>query len=258
MLKRVDSKGLRIAIFYAVALAFSFLTRFVWRSADLAAASGDALGLAWHLLGALGPFLGAILVWALFRPERRIDFGGSFPAMGVAMLLVPAVVMAVLGIANRHAIEPHLFGAWLGLWIALYALLEETGWRGYLQGEFGDRPALLRYAIVGLFWFAWHLSFLDGGNPGSQLASLGFIVLASIGIGFVADRTRSILAAAAFHVIGNILITTAIFRELVPAQHSRLLIVSICVVVWLVMLRLWRIRDLRRERAADAPVPQPK
>jgi membrane protease YdiL (CAAX protease family) len=246
-----DRKAVRILLFYAVALLFSFLARFVWHTSDTPRQVLTADGMYLHLISALGPFLGALLIWGLFRPKREISFGGSWPTMGAAMLLVPALLLTLLGIDNRLGIERHLFGAHVGIWIALYALLEETGWRGYLQGEFADRPALLRYVIVGLFWYAWHFSFVTDFSLANQAVSLGFILLSSIAIGFVADRTGSIQAAAAFHIAGNILATTALFRLLIPAAQTRLGIVAACFVVWLVMLRLWRMRDLRRAARAD-------
>jgi membrane protease YdiL (CAAX protease family) len=140
----------------------------------------------------------------------------------------------------------------MGVWIALYAILEETGWRGYLQGEFANRAPLVRYTITGAFWYAWHLSYLGGHTAIDEIVSLLFIIVASIGIGFVADRTRSIFAAASFHVIGNIMGVTVDFKTLVPSTNTRLLIILICVAVWLVMLRLWRMRDARIGALAEA------
>ena len=77
------------------------------------------------------------------------------------------------------------------------------------------------------------------------------LVAASIGIGFVADRTRSIFAAASFHVLGNIMGTTTDFTTLIPSQHARWMIVLICVVAWLIMLRLWGMHDKRAAAALD-------
>ena len=246
MARRFDRKWARIAIFYSIALGFCWLARVYWRTSDIADAGLGAWGLYRHLLSGVGPFVGACLIWAVFRPERNTTFGGTFPAMGVAMLAVPAVVMGVFGIRNDFGVEPHAFGAHIGIWIALYAVLEETGWRGYLQGEFRDRPALLRYVIVGLFWYAWHLTYLVGDNPlGTEITNLAFIVLASIGIGFVADRTSSIFAAASFHIIGNVLLTSAEFKAFIPDGSGRITTVLICVVIWLVMLRVWGMRDKR-------------
>jgi membrane protease YdiL (CAAX protease family) len=254
MPKSLDRPWIRVSLYYLIALAVGAMARFWWHTNDPAAPSQGPFALYRHLLTAAGPFLGALAVWAAFRPERRMRFGGTFPLMGWAMIAVPAAVMAAIGLANPFAIEPHLFGLHVGLWIAAYALLEETGWRGYLQDELRHRPALLRYAIVGLFWYGWHFSWLGGHGAGSELANLAMIVAASIGIGFVADRTRSILAAAAFHVIGDVLGLAREFDTLIPSMHDRLIVVGICLASWLVMLRLWGMRDKRRRRtAAEAP-----
>ena len=130
---------------------------------------------------------------------------------------------------------------------------EETGWRGYLQDEFRERPALLKYAIVGLFWYVWHLSWLGGHSIGSEATNLAFLLTASIGIGFVADRTRSIFAAAAFHVLGNIMITTSDFTTLIPSEHTRWMIVLICVAHHPAdQLRARRSRDDRRDGGVHA------
>lgn len=252
MANRFDRKWIRIALYYAIALAFSFLARIYWRTSDLADARLGTWGLYRHLFSGIGPFVGAIVIWSVFRPERRMSFGGTFLPMGIAMLAVPAVVLGVFGVTNAFGTDVHVFGVQIGIWIALYAVLEETGWRGYLQSEFSGWPALLRYAIVGVFWYAWHLTYLLARNPiGTELTNLVFIVLASIGIGFVADRTRSILAAAAFHIVGNILLTSVEFRAFIPDSNSRVRVVLICVAVWLIMLRLWGMRD-KRIRTTEA------
>jgi membrane protease YdiL (CAAX protease family) len=252
ILKRLDRKWIRIAIYYAIALGLSFLTRVYLGTSELADARLGAWGIFLHLLSGTGPFIGALAIWAAFRPERRMSFGGSFPIMGLAMLAVPAIALAGTGVANGFGLDAHLFGAEIGLWIALYAILEETGWRGYLQDELHDWPALLRYAAVGVLWYFWHFSYLLGDNPiGTEITNLGFLVLASIGIGFVADRTRSIFAAAAFHIVGNVLMTSTEFRTFIPAANARLTIVGICVIVWLIMLRLWAMRDKRIRATAE-------
>lgn len=244
--KRFDHKWIRIALYYAVALGFSFFARIYWQTSNLADPHLGVWGLYRHLLSGIGPFIGALLVWTMFRPERRTSFGGTFPPMGLAMLAMPAIVLGTIGIRNPFGIDPRGFGVHIGVWIALYAILEETGWRGYLQGEFRDQLALLRYVIVGLFWYAWHLSFLlPHSTVGTEIVNLGFILAASIGVGFVADRTKSIFAAAAFHVIGNILFTSVEFRAFIPSGDIRVRVVLICAAIWLVMLRLWRMRDNR-------------
>jgi membrane protease YdiL (CAAX protease family) len=251
MPERLDRKWVRISVYYAIALGLSFLARFVWKTSSLSDPREGALGMYWHLVSGIGPFLGAFVIWTLFRRERRMRFGGTWPAMGVAMLAVPAMVLGIMGIRNPFGLDPHLFGVHLGVWIVIYAILEETGWRGYLQDEFRERQALVKYAIVGLFWYGWHFSYLGGHSAGTEALNLAFLIVASIGIGFVADRTRSIFAAAAFHILGNVMGTTTDFATLIPSQQTRWTIVLVCVVVWLIMLRLWGMRDKRLAAAAD-------
>jgi len=254
MLKSLDRRWIRVAIYYLIALAFSALARLYWHTSDPADPAVGAWGLYRHLLSGLGPLLGALAIWAAFRPERRMSLGGTFPAMGWAMVAVPAAVMAAIGIPNRFGIEPHLFGLHIGVWVAIYALFEETGWRGYLQDELRHWHKLAKYAFIGLLWYAWHFSYLGGYGLGTEISNLLMIVLASIGIGFVADRTHSILAAAAFHVIGDVMGLMHEFKTLMPSTHDRLVVVAICVVIWLVMLRLWGMRDKRRRGDAQRQV----
>lgn len=234
-------KWLRIAVYYAIAIGCSTLTRVVWHVGDLSDGH-SMLAMYWHLLGGVGPFIGAVTVCLVFRPAWVNSFGGSWPAMAWGMLAVPAAVMGIMGVPNAMGANPHVLGLHMGTWIGLYAILEETGWRGYLQSEFRSWPPLARYAFVGLFWYAWHLTFLQPTTISNELLTIGFIVLASVGIGFVADRTGSILAAAAFHIIGNIMGLTSDFRTLMPEPSRRLWIVGIGFVLWLIMLRVWRVR----------------
>jgi membrane protease YdiL (CAAX protease family) len=244
------SKSLRISVFYLIAIAVSALARLYWHTGDATTVERGALGMYVHLVAGAGPALGAAAVWLLFRHRSRISLGGTNMALGLAMVVVPAIVMGTMGIPNPFGVEPHLFGVHMGVWIALYGLLEEIGWRGYLQDELSNRPALIKYAIVGLFWYAWHLSWLNGNPIGSELFTILFMIGASIGIGFVADRTLSVLAATAFHVIGDIMGLTTDFKTIIPSLHTRSVIVIVSLVAWLVILRIWRMLDMRRGAAS--------
>ena len=246
MVPRPESKWIRIALYCVIAFGLSYLARVHWHTNGLSDPKQGVGAMYWHLAGAIGPFLGALAVWTVFRPERPITFAGSSPAIGLAMLALPAVVLGARGMDNGFSLEPHLFGVHMGLLIAAYALLEETGWRGYLQSEFRDRPPLLRYGIVGLFWYAWHFSYLGSTSLSAELFNALILILAAVGIGFVADRTRSIFAAAAFHAAGNIMFMSADFKAMIPSAGTRASIVAVCLVGWLAMMRLWRVQETRR------------
>lgn len=239
-------KWRRIAVYYLTAMAISAWARLYLHTGDATRAERGPFAMYMHLVAGAGPALGAAAVWFIFRYRSRMSLGGTNIALGLGMVAVPALVMGGMGIPNAFGVEPHLFGVHMGVWIAVYALLEEVGWRGYLQDEFRDRPALLKYAIVGLFWYAWHLSWLNHNPVSSEVTTLLFVVLASIGIGFVADRTGSVLAAASFHIIGNIMELTTDFKTVIPSTQTRTVIVIACLAIWLIMLRIWRSRDVRQ------------
>ena len=80
-----SGKWPRIAVYYAIAIVCSALTRVVWHIGDLSDGH-SILAMYWHLLGGVGPFMGAVTVWLVFRPTRINSFGGSWPAMAWAML----------------------------------------------------------------------------------------------------------------------------------------------------------------------------
>lgn len=242
----LGNRWLRVLVYYAVAMGLAATSRFVWHTNDVLPGWPSLAAMHLHLLSGIGPFAGALLVWAVFRVARRKSPGGSYPALGWAMAMVPAVTMGLIGVANPYVINSHLFGFYLGLWIILYTVLEETGWRGYLQDEFGDVGRPLRYMIVGLFWYPWHFTFFQGHGLGTEALILGLLVAASIGIGLIADRTGSILAAAAFHTVANVLGLTAYFAVFIPSASERWMIVGICLAVWVVMLRVWRVRTAGR------------
>src|SRR4051812_41737906 len=105
MLKRLDRKWIRIALYYAIALGFSFLARVYWRTNDLADAQMGSWGLYRLFFGGVGPFLGTVVIWFLFRRGGGMSFGGSFPPMGIAMLLVPAAVLGTMGVDNGFGLS---------------------------------------------------------------------------------------------------------------------------------------------------------
>lgn len=245
-----NSRWPRIGLYYFVAVAISALARLYWHSgATTSASAGSMYG---HLIAGAGPALGVLAVWIAFRHRPTLTFGGTNRTLAAVAIAAPAVVLALRGVANPFALEPHLFGLHMGVWIATYAVLEEIGWRGYLQDEFADYSPLARYGVVGLLWYAWHLSWVTNPSIAGELASALILVVAAVGVGFVADRTRSILAAAAFHVLGNILGMTTDFRTLV-SLHERLVLAGCCLVALLIVLRIWRMTDVARVARSTGP-----
>jgi membrane protease YdiL (CAAX protease family) len=237
-------KWTRIAFYCLIAFSGSALHRFAFL-ASTEATSEWSIYRNW--IGGLGPALGAIGVFVLFRYRTRITLFGNGKPYALAMVSTPAVVMASIGLPNRFGVNAHLFGGSLGVMVVIYAILEELGWRGYLQDELSDFSKLPKYMLIGLIWYAWHFSWVEDHAIRDQVFNIGFMIAASVGIGFVADRTASVLAAAAFHVIGDIMGLMPDFRAMIPDSYQRFVIVATCVAVWLITMRIWRIR-------AGAPV----
>lgn len=240
--KPAGQRWLRVLVYYTLALGVAAAARFRWHANDVSAHWPRLGTLLWHLVSGLGPCLGALVVWATLRPPRRLSLGGTYPPLAWAMGLVPALTLGLVGVRNPYTLESHLFGGFIGLWIMAYALLEETGWRGYLQQEFSDYPRLVRYVLVALFWYPWHFTFLQGHSLTAELLIFSMFVAASLLLGWLADRTISILVAACFHATANILGLTAYFTLFLPSPAARWQVVGVCLVGWVVLLRIWRRR----------------
>jgi len=154
-------KLLRIAVFYLIALVFAYFFRYAqpewYDTLDLPA----GLTIVRNLLSALGPWLGAFLVTILLRPERKVSLFGSGRLPSLIMIAVPVVVFTLFGASNSDGLNEYYYGLIVGLLMAVYCLFEESGWRGYLQDELRGMNPFLRYVVIGVMWYAWHLTLAD-------------------------------------------------------------------------------------------------
>lgn len=219
----------RVAFYYLIALSSSFLFRLELIKIDSTAIMGaDFLN---GLLGAVGPFLGGLLMLYVFKlPNRKMSFSGMFKWKSVGLITIPAVVFGFFG-ANNNQLNPHLFGFLLGLYIIIYGILEETGWRGYLQEELKDLSPSVKYFVVGCFWYTWHLTFLGNTTLINELMTFAILWASSIGIGVMAERSQSILFASCFHIIGNVLsFSTELTQYL--TMNVRIIAIVISVLIW--------------------------
>jgi membrane protease YdiL (CAAX protease family) len=189
--------------------------------------------------GGSGPFFGALIVIWVFKRERTTTFLGTAKLKSIIMALVPLFLFTAVGADNNISISPHLYGFFLGLTLTVYCILEETGWRGYLQDELSNLKPIVQYLIVGFLWYAWHLSFL-GGQPNivNELKIFLILFLGSIGIGYAVRGTRSIFVAACLHMIGNILVFSSFVKQSISFQN-RLFILAVSIFVWTVLLIFW-------------------
>lgn len=240
----INSKFIRITIYFAIALS----TSVIFRLQPFELPKFNFSDYVYGLLGGTGPFLGATVVLSLCKNKikNEMTYKGFFNwATLLLLFLLPTLLFGIMG-SNAKS---HTEGLLLGLYIAVYAVLEEKGWRGYLQSEFINTKPILKYFIVSVFWYTWHLTFMGKTSFQNELIIFGILFLSSIGIGVMADRTKSVLFAACFHMIGNILAFSSELSDHL-GKDTRNIAVAVSVVVWLAVFFIIRKRQVSPAAAA--------
>jgi uncharacterized protein len=156
----------------------------------------------------MGPAIAAFITFKLSRTHSALNLTGKLRPFVLNVILfwgIPVLIFTLLSSTLVSIGETfnsiYLTGARIAFYCLIYALLEELGWRGFLHQQLSGVNKYFKYFIIGLLWFIWHLNFkMDVAN----LRFLLILILGSWGIGVVADKTRSLIAVAAFHAIFNI------------------------------------------------------
>ncbi|MBQ8052133.1 MAG: CPBP family intramembrane metalloprotease [Bacteroidaceae bacterium] len=138
----------------------------------------------------LGPAIGAFVAMAVFKRKTEYTLTGKSVWKSVVTILVPCLVFGIIGGWNMGG---------MCLLAFTYGLLEEYGWRGFLQYELRGLPMWQYVLIITVMWFLWHLDF----NQRNLLPFFVLLLFASWGIGKVMTDTHSLLFCAAFHGIVN-------------------------------------------------------
>lgn len=234
-------KWTRIAVFYAIALVLSYLFRVnppEWYSTI---EWSNGLTIFKYLAEGLGPFLGAAIVFLVFKPKREITFFGTSKIKSCVMAALPLVLFTTIGIENTANLNAHYYGFLVGLMSLLYVILEEYGWRGYLLDELKTTPMtpLIRAVVIGVLWYIWHLNFnITSQNAGEHLIFLGALIFASWGFEKITDTTKSILSVACFHLLGSILSYNVLLQGGL-SDSQRWIVFGICLVFWIYMVSNW-------------------
>ena len=204
-----------IATFYIIALLVRLISLFVI-SKYPSIETNYPLQVAAALATGLGPAIGALVAMLLFKRKTEYTLLGKSAWKSMATIVIPCVVFGIIG------------GWDLGVTCLLafaYGLLEEVGWRGFLQYELRNLPVWQYVLIITVMWFLWHLDL-------TQRSALSFFLLllfASWGIGKVVTDTHSLLFCAAFHGIVN-------FSKRDLFSDTTFTVAFICVIVfWIVM-----------------------
>ncbi|EFK56354.1 CPBP family intramembrane glutamic endopeptidase [Sphingobacterium spiritivorum] len=183
---------LAVLTFYIIAVALRYLTN---KTDLLEDVPGSFIKV---LLQASGPAIGALVVFYVFKIKPVLTLKGNYKSILIPFLLYWALpIVLILGV--EYFIKGTVSFAAISA-ILIYGLLEEIGWRGFLQRELKPLPEFLNILLVATLWFIWHLNF---DLTSSNLLFFGILVLGSWGIGKVADNTFSLLAVSAIHSLNN-------------------------------------------------------
>ncbi len=159
------------------------------------------------------------------------------------MASIPTILLIVIGVQNKYGINSHVFGLIAAFGSFLYCIMEEYGWRGYLQEEFQLLIPIVKFLLIGFIWYTWHLSFLTEATFVDNLFFLGTLILGSWGIGKIAELTNSILACSCFHLIVNIFMYNHFFNNAFSGT-SKLVILIVSILLWTLILVKWK-HDLK-------------
>jgi membrane protease YdiL (CAAX protease family) len=234
----------RAVIFYEVLACALSWPLFAWRDfAHASWAEWPLPSLVKGLAPAFGPAIAGLVAMAVFRRTHRrtVSLFGTSTWRSALFALTPVALVAAWGVPSPL---PHVEGAWIGAVFLAYGLLEETGWRGFLQDALRPLPPLQRYVSLGLLWGAWHFTTFLGGTPletAKRMAlMLALWIAGSWGLGLAVDRSHAVLVPGALHVAFNL-------SEALP-PGTWVPVLGISGVVWALLLRTWA-------SARETPLP---
>ncbi len=204
-----------IATFYIIALLVRLITILVFNKFP-SIETNYALQVSASLATGLGPAIGALVAMLIFKRRTEYTFIGKSAWKSIATIVIPCIIFGIIG------------GWDLGvtcLFAFAYGLLEEYGWRGFLQYELRELPVWQNVLIITMMWLLWHLDL----SYRSILPFFLLLLFASWGIGKVATDTHSLLFCAAFHGIVN-------FSKHGLLLNTTFLIAFICIIIfWIVV-----------------------
>lgn len=207
---------LAILTFYIIAITLRYITN---KTGILDSVPNDFLKVVFQ--GA-GPAVGAFVAFSAFHIKPTLSLKGNYPKITIPLLLYWGLPILLIGgvdyFLNGNISVSNI------LIILIYGLLEEIGWRGFLQQELKPLPEPLKIIMIAALWFIWHLNF---DLSVSNLIFFGILLLGTWGIGKVADVTHSLIAVAAIHSLNNF------FSEI---KQTQLLIISALLAVWITAL----------------------
>ena len=232
----------RIAIFLIIAIVISNIFRFnVFGHKELLKTLPPWLNiLILVFLEGSGVIFGAVISIYLLKKKRKteITFFGTSKSKSILMALIPVIILTIIGINNEFKLNSHFYGFIAITGTLIYCIMEEYGWRGYLQEELKSIKPWKKYFGIGFLWYFWHLTFLKEVSISDNLFFLGMMVFGSWGIGQIAKSTKSIMACACFHLIIQIMMYNSLIKNGIDGIE-KLIIFGVSVVLWFVIIKKW-------------------
>ena len=197
------------------------------------------------LIPTIGLLIGAFIARKNL-PKKEMSIMGENSKMTLLVVSVPIICLTIFGVNNSFSVQPNLFGLLISMFTVIYAFFEEIGWRGYLQEEFkGENRKWYGYVFIGTIWYLWHWYFLRTGST-PKLILLPILIAASIGIGEIAENTKSILICGAFHSLANMIIIYPIIANNISLTE-KLVVLVFCIIIW-----VFAIRKIEKDRKKTA------
>lgn len=186
-------------------------------------------------------------------PASPISLLGDFAWIPLLMATLAISALTLTGVQNSYGLNPHSYALIAASMTLLYCIMEEYGWRGYLQTELAALGNWPKYLLIGACWYGWHLTFLTDASLADNIQFFALSVLGSWGLGQVADATRSVLACACLHMLIQISMFNALFRSGLSAEQ-KLWLIPLLLVCYVLLIKLWQ-RRLSERQALLANTP---
>lgn len=248
-------------------------------------ASGEDAG---GLLFIIGPLLMMVLL-RLFGGDGWRDAGlglklkDNWGWYAFSLLVYPLsfVVLIALGMLGGLITVNHSLPDMVPLFLAsfaanlvprtLFALLEEWGWRGYLEPRFSalGMPDLKRYLIVGVIWAIWHFPLILATDY-TAIPPVIFLPMFTIGVtiaaityGQVRKASGTVWTAVLMHGTGNVVAFAVLDSNLMTFSNKLLVYITpesvLTIFLWSVLgwwlLRTSRSSDLFRGKVFGERLP---
>jgi len=185
-----------------------------------------------YLLAGFGPLIAGLIALRLHKNiSHRISILGEERLKNTLISLLPLASFSIIGLDNSSGINIHYFGFLFAAINTIYAFFEEFAWRRYLQNALEPINKHLKYILIGIVWWLWHMRF-------STDFDLYIFPLICIGGGYLlgklSDDTRTIMPVVYLHTLIILLTNSG------NVSTQKLIGVAISIIGWIVIEQIWK------------------